>query len=91
MSDEGTKDDLELVMTMIEGIMQTQELVVMSLLQNDAVDVPSLKARLEHAIGKKDLRLGSQLPLLRMLDVLNGKSPPPPRWRPRLIPGGVHD
>jgi hypothetical protein len=85
------ESDIELLMTMLEGVMQTQELVVMSLLRAGVLDASALTAMLEHASSKKELHAGTQFPLDRMLEVVAGRQPQPPRWKPRLIPGGRDD
>lgn len=91
MSDYG-EGDLDLLFTMFEGVMQAQEYVAMSLLHTGALDRAGLQARLEAALARDDLRVGTQLPLSRMLEVVKGQEPtPPPRWTPRVIPGKKPD
>ena len=83
--------DYELVITMLEGVIQTQELIVQNLLRTGAIDKATLIASLERAAKKKDIRIGTQFPLLRMLDLLETGKPKPPGWKPRVIPGGKTD
>lgn len=90
MSDD-REEDLDLLFTMIEGVMQTQEYLAMSLLGNGALDRAALQARLEDALAKDDMRVGTQFPLARMLDIVKGQPPQPPRWTPRVIPGKKPD
>lgn len=85
---EDIEGDVDLLMRMAEGIMQTQELVVRRLVSEGVIDAAALKVDLEAAANVKDLRIGTQFPLLRMMDVVAGREPQPPRWTPRLIPGG---
>mgnify|MGYP003722982943 CR=1 FL=1 len=89
--DKDIREDLDQLTTVLEGIMQAQELLVMSLMKDGTLDVPALTARLERAAGASDVRLGTQFPLLRLRDVVAGKPPAPPPWRPRVIPGGKPD
>lgn len=61
MSDYG-EGDLDLLFTMFEGVMQAQEYLAMSLLHTGALDRAGLQARLEAALARDDLRVGTQLP-----------------------------
>ncbi|TBV10239.1 hypothetical protein [Stutzerimonas kirkiae] len=78
---------VDLLMTMVEGIMQAQEYVVMSLLQEGSLDREGLKSRLETALAKEDVLIGTRFPLSRLLDILQDQPPRPPRWSPRVIEG----
>ncbi len=62
MSDYG-EGDLDLLFTMFEGVMQAQEYLAMSLLHTGALDRAGLQARLEAALAREDLRVGTQIPL----------------------------
>lgn len=83
--DDDYNDQLELLQTVTEGVMQAQELVVQSLVASGLLNKKDLLARLEHALKQEDVRLGAQMPLLRLQDVLKDRPPPRPRWTPRLV------
>lgn len=91
MSDERRENDLaesiDLLFTMVEGLMQAQEYVVMSLLQEGSLDREALKRRVEAALAREDIRMGTSFPLSRLMDILRDRPPQPPRWTPRLIEG----
>lgn len=80
----------DLLATMIEGIMQAQEAMAASLVIQGVLDKAALQARLDTLL-EKELRLGAQVPLLRLREVLKGRPPPAPPWRPKVIRGGRDD
>lgn len=80
------EDDLDLLMTMVEGVIQTQELLVMTLLASGHLDRASLESRLKDALAKSE-RVGTDFALTRLLEIVKGNEPPPPRWTPRVIRG----
>lgn len=86
-NDEGLAESVDLLLTMVEGVMQAQEYVVMSLLQKGSLDREALKGRLEAALAKEEMRVGTSFPLTRLLDILRDRPPQPPRWSPRVIEG----
>lgn len=73
-------------MTMVEGVIRSQELLVMTLLASGHLDRVSLEARLKGALAKSE-RVGTDFALSRLLDIVKGNEPPPPRWTPRVIRG----
>ncbi|MOA57044.1 hypothetical protein D3C78_1811450 [compost metagenome] len=58
----------------------------MTLLASGHLDRVSLEARLKAALAKSEY-IGTDFALSRLLDIVRGKEPPPPRWIPRVIRG----
>ncbi|WP_236175548.1 MULTISPECIES: hypothetical protein [Pseudomonas aeruginosa group] len=73
-------------MSMVEDVIQTQELLVMTLLASGHLDRARFEARLKDALANSK-RVGTDFPLNRLLQIVKGNEPPPPRWTPRLIRG----